>query len=378
MSRKVLISVYCMFEWWKKYFYCSFPVPEHPSDAALEKIYLARQKFLYERYGRFGIGSPNPRAEGEYLNMIARYSLDFVPHLLGVPLKAYDGGGFTPRHLGEEQVRALKPVVFENTPMAEWILRRKEKLTARYGSAVSNIGLEGPLNLSNRVRGEDFFFDMYDDEALAHHLLNVITETLADVYRFHQRHFGMPEINIANCLASAMLSPEQYGEFGLPYDSRLAAMSEEITGSSRGVKLHHCDALIDAFAPYYARMPQIHQVEARTTSSFDVIRERFPGASFSAMVNCISLAEKPVPRLLAEDIEPALKEDITASIDMWSFSTETSPERLGEILAGIGEVCRKYDVEPEYSMIPFYWEELEWAFPWWEDQLEDWAKHLGD
>ena len=378
MARKVQISVYCMYEWWLKYFHCAFPLPERPCDAALETLYLARQKFLYEHFADFNIGDPAPKANGEYLNMIARYSLDFVPHLLGVELKAYDGGGYTPRHLDEEQVRSLKPVCLENTPMGEWIQRRKEKLTARYGSAVSNIALEGPLNLANRVRGEEFFFDMYDDAELAHHLLNVITETAADVYRFQRKYFGPTEINIANCLASAMLSPESYSLFGLPYDRRLAAMSEEITGKERGVKLHHCDARIDAFAPYYAQMPQIHQVEARTTSSAEIIRSAFPGADFSAMVNCTALAEKPVPQLITEDIEPALREDITASVDMWSFSTETSPERLKDILEQIRLACGKYAVEPEYSMIPFYWEELEWAFPRWESRLDDWVRRLGE
>ena len=378
MGRQVTISIYCMFEWWKAYFYDHYPMPEVPSDKALERIYLERQKFLYEHFGEFGIGDPNPKASGEYLNMIARYSLDFIPHLLGVQLSAYDGGGFTPVPLSEEAVAELKPVVFENTPMAEWIYRRYEKLKSRYGSAVSNIALEGPLNLAYRVMGDNFFLTMYDDEDLAHHLLDVITQTTADIYRFQAKLFGMEEYNIANCLASAMLSPASYEEFGLPYDRQLCAMSQELTGNPRAVKMHHCDAHIDTFAHLYGQIPQLYQVEARTTSNYDIIRKHFPGASMSAIVNCKAIDNKPIPVLLEEDIAPALREDITAFIDMWTFSQVTPPEQMKLLFQGIRSLCRQYDVEPVFSMIPFYWEELEWAFPWWEDQLDHWVRKLGD
>ena len=354
MNSRITISIYCMFEWWKAYFYNHYPMPEIPSDAALERIYLERQKFLYEQFGEFGIGNPNPKASGEYLNMIARYSLDFVPHLLGVPLTTYDGGGFTPTPLSEEAVQALKPVKFENTAMAEWIVRRYEKLKARYGCAVSSIALEGPLNLAYRIRGEEFFVDMYENEELAHHLLNVITETTMDIYRFQAKLFGMESYTIANCLASTMLSPSNYAEFGLPYDQRLAEMSLELTGKVKAVRMHHCDAVIDKFIPHYAAISQLTQVEARTTSDYGLIRTCLPDTTMSAIVNCKALATKPISELLKEDIEPALREDITESIDMWSFSVETSPERLKDILRGIRKLCKQYDVEPVYSMIPSY------------------------
>ena len=367
-----------MFEWWKAYFYSQYPMPDTPSDAALERVYLQRQKFLYEHFGEFGIGDPNPKASGEYLNMIARYSCDFVPHLLGVPLTTYEGGGFTPTPLSEEAVAKLEPVKFENTAMAEWINRRYEKLKARYGSAVSNIAQEGPLNLAYRIMSENFFFTMYDDEDLAHHLLNVITETTMDIYRFQAKLFGTEEYTVANCLASAMLSPSSYGEFGLPYDKRLAAMSLELTGDPKAVRMHHCDAHIDTFAPYYAQIPQLKQVEARTTSNFDIIRNYFPDATVSAIVNCKALDTKAIPDLLSEDIAPALQQSITQAIDMWTFSVGTPPDQLKVLLREIRALCKQYDVEPVYSMIPFYWEELEWAFPWWEAQLDDWVQRLGD
>lgn len=378
MPRSVTISLYCMYEWWQAFFYDHYPRPAVPSDSALEQVYLARQKFLYEHFGSFGIGDPAPTITGAYVNMIARYSLDFVPSLFGVKLKAYEGGGFTPTPLPEDAIRTLKPISFANTPMADWILRRVEKLKSRYGSAVSNIALEGPLNLAYRIRGEDFFLDLYEEPELAHHLLDVITETILEVYRFQRDVFGLEEYTIANCLASSMLSPATYGEFGLPYDRRLAAAGPELTGSPNRVRMHHCDALIDTFAPYYAQVPHIKEVEARTTSDYGILRRYFPGATVSAMVNCRAVATKSIPDLLREDIEPALREDITASIDLWTFSTETPPERLKELLTAIRDLCRQYDVEPVWSMHPFYWEELEWAYPWWEPHLEHWVRTLGD
>ena len=119
-------------------------------------------------------------------------------------------------------------------------------------------------------------------------------------------------------------------------------------------------------------------MEARSTSNYEIIRSHFPGAAVSAMINCKALATKEIPALLKEDIEPALRESITSTIAMWSFSTETSPERLKELLTAIGALCAQYDVEPVYSMVPFYWEELEWAYPWWEPYLDSWIQNLGD
>ena len=207
MSKNIHISVYFMWEWWEKYYHTQNPRPETANDDALDCLYLGRKKFLFEHFGEFGLGEEHPVMDGIYVNRVLKWGMDFIPLVLGAEISCQDAGGYYARKMDMEMIKNLKPVDVADTFAGEWIIQRKEHLQKRYGSAESAMQLEGPTNIAVRIRGEEFYMDLLEDEGLAEHILETVTETISQAYLFLGKEFKMKELLIANCNAT-LLSPQ--------------------------------------------------------------------------------------------------------------------------------------------------------------------------
>ena len=145
-------------------------------------------------------------------------------------------------------------------------------------------GGDGPLDIANAVRGNDLFYDVYDDPEAVHAFLAFCTECAVWTFR-NQRPLAsdvcggvisgmstwMPGTSIGHLSedASCLCSPEMYEEFGLPYTA-------DLVGRYDGALLH-VHSLGRICIPLFCRMEKIsvfqisgdpHQPEA-----IDVYRE---------------------------------------------------------------------------------------------------------
>ncbi|MBN2295543.1 MAG: hypothetical protein JXM70_24145 [Pirellulales bacterium] len=77
------ISLYFMPEWWDRYYHVDESRPAEPSQHALESLYLGRQRFLREQFGRWEIGQEKPDLEGGQIATLLHNCYDTVPVLLG-------------------------------------------------------------------------------------------------------------------------------------------------------------------------------------------------------------------------------------------------------------------------------------------------------
>ena len=58
------VSLYFTPEWWDRHCHADRPRPEEcASQAALEALYLGRQRFLFEQFGTVGMGGQTPQAK---------------------------------------------------------------------------------------------------------------------------------------------------------------------------------------------------------------------------------------------------------------------------------------------------------------------------
>jgi hypothetical protein len=60
MKKELNIGLEFIYGWWDKYFYSNHRKPSVPCDDELERVYLERKRFLFEHFGRFGVGEENP------------------------------------------------------------------------------------------------------------------------------------------------------------------------------------------------------------------------------------------------------------------------------------------------------------------------------
>lgn len=63
MPGNIKISVYFMWEWWERHFHSICQRPDKAGDDELVNIYLLRKRFLFEKFGQFGIGEETPVSE---------------------------------------------------------------------------------------------------------------------------------------------------------------------------------------------------------------------------------------------------------------------------------------------------------------------------
>ena len=106
----------------------------------------------------------------------------------------------------------------------------------RYGFYSALRGADGPMDIANAARGNDLFYDLYDDpetvEAFLDFCVDAVVWTFENQYPLASGVCGgyisgmntwMPEHAIGHLSedASCLCSPEMYARFGLPYTKKL-------------------------------------------------------------------------------------------------------------------------------------------------------------
>ena len=141
-----------------------------------------------------------------------------------------------------------------------YLRERSEK----YGFFTSLRGGDGPMDIANAVRGNDLFYDLYDDPEEAKAFLDFCADAAAWTFE-NQRPLAtevrggyvsgmgtwMPGRAIGHLSedASCLCSPRMYEEFGLPFTARLV--------SGYDYAELHVHSLGRACIPLFARMEKI-------------------------------------------------------------------------------------------------------------------------
>lgn len=355
------VSVYFMWEWWEKHFHSKFPRPSEPGDEALDGIYLKRKRFLFEKFGRFGIGEERPHMDGRYVNIVTKYGMDLIPYLFGAELRCQETGGWMSRPFSRDKLKAMKPVDIAQHPFGEWVLREREKKTRRYGSVEQFLDYEGPTNIAVRMRGEEFYIDLVIDREFAEYQLELINETIFHLLRFVAQNFPVTSaFGLGNCNVT-MISPSLYEEAIKPFDIEFSNRSALISGKTNDFTLHHCDVKVDGFVESYKTIPNLKALQASHQSDISKIILEKPEVNFLAMLNPIEMAHKQMDQL-SEEIDRAIRLG-AGELDMWNIDPNTGVDRVTAMFEAIEKSCGKYGKKCNFSVIPFCWDELEWAFP---------------
>jgi hypothetical protein len=384
--KTIIISIYFMYEWWNACFHNNTPRPKKIDDGALDEIYLTRKAFLFSQFGAFGIGEEKPVMDGRYVNMVLKYGMDLIPYLYGAELHCQEPGGWMPEPFGRDKISGMEPVDLANHPFSQWLLDEWERKIKRYGSAKAFLDFESPTNIAVRLRGEEFYMDLLDDPPFARHILELSCAAIESVFKFQDDHFHRPDndpvryhrtpvviennyngFTIGNCNV-VMMSEELYSEYIKPYDIRFIKNAEALTGRQWNVQLHHCDVPADRFFDAYKDLPFLTDLQASHKTDIETLFKKMPGVSFQAMVSPqeMALPEKDLDAIFSRVIGLGANE-----LDLWNIDAGISPGKVRAMLDSIQKACHSFDVMPVFDIIPFVWDELEWAYPRYQKNKED-------
>ncbi len=199
--------------------------------------------------------------------------------------------------LSDKDVARLEPPDVRNTPAFADLMRQMELIEAEWGAIDGELNYQGVLNTAFRLRGQTLFMDMISEPACAHHLLDVVCDTMLqviDAVHARQRAAGVRKdaFVTGNCVVN-MISSAHYREFVQPYDCRLSAHFPHFG-------IHNCAWRVDPYAPAYAEIRTLDYLDFGLDSNLALLRRLFPDTTLSPMYSPVALAENSPAQLRAD------------------------------------------------------------------------------
>ena len=104
-----------------------------------------------------------------------------------------------------------------------------------YGIGIGDIHNQGPMDVAHQIRGEEIFYDLYDDPPFVHELMEMSTSAYLAVTELAEKASGRNDRQIFPYCddSSVLLSEGLFVEFSLPY---LYKVSEPLAG----IQVHYC------------------------------------------------------------------------------------------------------------------------------------------
>ncbi len=185
-------------------------------------------------------------------------------------------------------------------------------LEAQYGYLEGDLNWEGLQNVALNLRGSQLFVDYYENPALAHHLLDVVTATLKKITTYVRKRTGSTSIAVnrivgavdpcislhPNCSVQ-MISPKMYHEFLLPHERELA-------GELNPYGVHHCGVDMHKVAKEYAQVDGLEFFDVGWGSDVAACCSALPNVFFSLRLSPIRVATL-TPEQVTADIEGLLR-----------------------------------------------------------------------
>lgn len=305
----VMVNVNLLPAWWHEHYGLSFGERYYKDPECRIEADRFMKRTLHERFGDLGLGMSRP----DPVPVVDGYCVATLPALFGASVVFSDSAypAAIDTNLPDDEADALEVPgdILSRSPLDE-IVQQADFLKARYGRVIVGINWQGVLNLALKIRGQNLFFDFYDNPDRADRLLAIAQATIIKTIRSLEEHYGRPEADAvsrvrsyrscqqscrtsesigasfnpllmaspmntgngtcyitANCTLP-MISPTLYDRFVLKYDILLAQELQEFG-------IHHCGK-IDRYLPSYTRIPHIKRLEAGFDSDVRQVRQYFP------------------------------------------------------------------------------------------------------
>lgn len=336
--------------WWNKNAGIDFSESFWFDENARIPFDVHMRRILFEKFGEFGLGEKNPMprpilgsdmlACGFLTSMILGCKILFAPDNAPQVLCA---------NLSEDAAFALESPDLDNNPTWLRIQSQCDRMKEKYGYVDCCMDFNGIQNLALDLRGQNLFFDYYDEDSPAKHLLDVSYITTRNVCR--KLKFLSPSISAgvsnivrriypecvlhSNCSVE-MISEQMYSQWLLPYE---IALAEEFADYG----IHHCGQSCEHVIKAYAKTPNLKFVEIGAFSDL--------GKCVAALNENVLINARYSPARLAVVSDVILRQEITEmakivpgkrlSISCVGIDSSCNDERVSQFLSYCKEILKE-------------------------------------
>ncbi len=242
-------------------------------------------------------------------------------------------------YLTGEKVDTLERPDLDRNPFFHELMAQVDWIAEYYGRIEGYINWQGVLNNAYRLRGQQIFVDMFDKPDRVRHLFDIICDTMIEAAeRLHAKQscsgVDIDFFTVSNCMVN-MISPQQYADFLLPLDQRIA----EVFGR---IGIHNCAWNADPYIDHYAKVPNLAYIDMGPDSDLDKARRIFPNARRAIMYDPVDLAQKPINEIKT-DLARIAEEYGPCDIVLADIEAGTPDERIWTVLEICKEFCKKED-----------------------------------
>ncbi|MBL7212467.1 MAG: dihydropteroate synthase [Desulfobacteraceae bacterium] len=287
-------------DWFYKHYGISFGREYYFDPEIRVQTRMEIDKRLHERFGDVGLGDPAPKPKP-----VITFGMVMLPAIFGCETVFKDDAlpWAMPLNLSEKEVMKLEvPDIFNVYPMTE-VIKQIDHLKEKYGKVVGDINVTGVQNLALKIRGDQLYYDYYENSRLCHHLLKICTESIIQLFKFIYRITGTGAMDVTpmcdpklfvvpNCTVE-QVSLKAYEEFILDYDNQVA-------DACHPLGIHHCGSVNEVLEGY-AKVRHLEFVEVGFGSDVKRTREVFgPQVAVNSRISPVLMKNGTTEEITAE------------------------------------------------------------------------------
>ena len=283
--------------WYRERLGIDFSERWHLDPLHRRETVVAMKRELNRHFPGLCLGGNAP--EDTPANLDGVHGALLIARAFGMPAEYYADNwpAATLEHLSEDRIAALEPPSLPDVPVFTQLMEQMETIAREYGRIKGYLNWQGVLNNAQRIRGPEILTDLMVNPDLAHHLFDVVTETMISGMRLvyaRQQKSGVTvrHATVSNCFVN-MVSPQDYREQLLPYDLRIAEAFDVIG-------IHNCAWNVDPYIEDYASVANLAYVDMGLSSDLKRVRELCPRARRALMYTPMDLANKPLKEIHAD------------------------------------------------------------------------------
>lgn len=237
-------------------------------------------------------------------------------------------------HLSKEKLTKLTCIDLENNPFMHRLDEQMNHMERVFGRVDGFLNYQGVLNTAQKLRGNEIFMDMTDDEAFIDGLFGNIEDTIekaAKRVQARQRLSGcdIDLLSLSNCVVN-MISPNMYERFVLPHDK---ALSEKF----RRFGVHTCNWNVTPYLQSLRQIDDLGYLDMGSMSDMRLARRIFPETRLAVLYSPVAFAQKPLAELEA-DLRAIAEQAVPCDIVLADLTEDTDDARLSHILKYIGGI----------------------------------------
>jgi hypothetical protein len=326
--------------WYREHCDVDFSEHWHLDPLYRGETLIRMRRELNCRFPALQLGGPNPEEAPSTLDGV--HGALTISRIFGVGAAYYEDNWPAARHeyLSEAQITALEVPDLSANPIFAQIMEQADVIARNFGRIEGYINWQGVLNNAFRLRGDQIFLDLMLNPGLAHHLFEVVTQTMISGMKLlyaRQRESGVEirHATVSNCVVN-MVSPDQYRDFVLPYDRTLSEAFDDFG-------IHNCAWNVDPYIEDYATIAKLGYVDMGLDSDLLQARRLCPRARRALMYKPTDLAGKSRDELRA-DLARIRRELSPCDIVMADIEVGTPDQRVMELAELVEEALA---IEPE-------------------------------